>query len=793
MQRWTIPARVAAAAAVAVMTSAAVTPAAALATDPTTGVTVFLKAPNTAALRALANAHGLTHAQRVSALRAVLPTESERARAIAALHAEGLKVTNQSAWSVSATAPTSTVAHAFGTHAVARAHATSAERAAATGPYPQLPASLQKVATAVFPTTGGPAAFHPQDLSCINCLDGQDFRNAYNAPQTVPTSGNDTAATLTVATIQLAGWNPGDLTNWANTPGNVVGPQFNATTGITLVPVDQASVPAPAAKDDSDEEVDLDQESLLGTDPYAHQRPYFAPNTDAGVADAFSQVLDDVLQDSDAYQGGDSHIVAVSDSWGSCEADTGRSAIETLEPILMSLEAAGVTIFSSSGDQGIYDNCSETGVDTDYPTSSPEVVSVGGTSLSPVGVSAPNDNTNWTESGWSCTSFADCTKGNGGSGGGVSLYFAKPAYQSKITNAPFAAVVNRMVPDISADAAPDTGFRIYTSDPEVIGNGENQYLQIGGTSLAAPETAALFTNVLAAHGLTSGIGDIHQGLYNAYAANVGAFRDITTGTNGASKDGGSDPSVSAGTGYDTVTGLGAPLWPLVAPYLFAAEQPISPKATSSLVLTHPRGASLPRQVMASWAGVESSSKIAIQNTSVTIVQQGKSQPVYANPTAPASGNYTFNGIAGATYQVTVTATDALGDKSRQVTSTLPVPIDDRAFRFNGNWHRATSPNDYAGSAEITNAKSSYATATATGRTYALLVNTGPNSGKLRIAWNGFTLKTISLYSAQPGSRLVPFFDSGTEQSRTFTFTALGKAGSPSYGSTVALDGMTVVY
>ena len=181
-----------------------------------------------------------------------------------------------------------------------------------------------------------------------------------------------------------------------------------------------------------------------------------------------------------------------------------------------------------------------------------------------MGSSSPNNGTNWTETAWSCTGAADCAA-NGGSGGGVSGDAAIFGLTSRRTRAVIqtrrlAAAAQRMVPDISADADPNTGFPIYTSRPE---RSEPGFTPAGGTSLAAPVSAALFTNALAAHGVTSGAVDVLPALYNGGAANDGSFRDITTGTNGALADAGNVPSVNAGVGYDTVTGLGAPLWPKI--------------------------------------------------------------------------------------------------------------------------------------------------------------------------------------------------------------------------------------
>jgi kumamolisin len=797
MQRWTTAARLAVATTIVAATGATIAPAlAAQPAGPATGVTVFLKAPDGAALQRLANAHGLTHAQRMRALSVLLPTSAERAQAVAALRDAGLQVTSQSAWSVSVTAPSSTVTSTFGAHATAHVHATAAEQAAAIGPYPTLPTALQGVATAAFPTTGGPTAFHTADDACDNCLTGTDFRNAYSAPNTTPSTGTGSTATLTIATIQLAAWNPGDLINWANTPGNVDGPQYSQTDDLTMVPVDQATVPTPTKADDGDVEVDLDQEALYGTDPYAHQRPYFAPNTDAGVADAYSQIVDDVLQDTHAYQGGDSHIVAVSSSWGGCEADTSPQEIQVLEPILQSVLAAGVTIFSSAGDQGIYDGCNSELADVDYPASSPEAVAVGGTNLVPTGASAPNNGSNWTEQAWSCTTRVGCINGTGGSGGGVSGTFPKPSYQTKITNSPFASSVRRMVPDISADADPASGFRIYTTDPSDAAVSGPSYIQLGGTSLASPLSAALFTNMLAAHGSTTGLGDIHTGLYDAYAANVGAFRDATKGFNGVSADAGSDPSVAAGVGYDTVTGLGAPIWSAVAKYLFAAAPVLPPKTVDKLALATPNNPTLAHQVTATWTTTMSASGIALGTANVTITRDGSTAgPVYENPTATASGTYTFNAVPGATYQIKVVSLDITGARSKQAVSTLSVPIDDKSFKYSGAWHRTSSRSFYAGSAAQSDSRNSYASIKATGTTYGLIVPTGPGFGKLRVSWNGFRLMTINLYARTAGSKVVDIFDSGTRQSRTFKFTVVaGTAkGSAAFAATVGVDGLIVFY
>lgn len=554
-------------------------------------VTVFLKAPHPAALRALALSHGLSRAQRLAALRTLVPSSAQHAAVRSVLGRNGFSVGRSTAWSVTATAPRSAVSALFGTRP-SLAHASLAE---AAGPLSRIPASLHSSVSAVFPTTAGPAVAHHMTTST---LAGPDFRRADTPAGVTPSFGHHDRS-ITVATLQLADFtggtddSPNDLVTYANEhglPNPVADGQYKA------VKVDGG----PSATDDAgdgDIEVDLDQESILSTAPSANQHAYFAPNTNAGFDDVFASVFDDVTGDAHATAP-DRHIVALSASWGECESGWGASAINTLEPIMESLVAAGVTIFASSGDDGIYDCRSPSGTgldnsqaDVDFPASSPVVVGVGGTNLS-APRSKANTGKNWTETSWTCTDAVSCQNtatGTGGTGGGASgsAYdsstsdsfpgFPAPLYQHKyVKNAPFAGATNRLVPDIAADGDPATGFVLHTSDPEgLVLSGGTGELQVGGTSLSSPISAAQLANTLGDQDHRVGVGDIHTALYQAYQATknlartnpVRAFRDVVVGSNGAAADEGSDPSVDAQVGYDTNSGLGGVLWSALVPYL----------------------------------------------------------------------------------------------------------------------------------------------------------------------------------------------------------------------------------
>jgi subtilase family serine protease len=198
-------------------------------------------------------------------------------------------------------------------------------------------------------------------------------------------------------------------------------------------------------------------------------------------------------------------VVAVSMSWGGPEF-SGQSLLDSYFT-----SNHGIVFFASTGDSG---------AGVIWPSTSKNVVAVGGTSLklNPDGSVA-------SETGWS------------GSGGGLSAYVAEPQYQ--VTYNVTQANGKRAVPDVSYDSDPNTGFPVYDSTPY---NGQTGWFQVGGTSAAAPQWAAIHSLALSAS---------NNNLYQDGKLNSQTyFRDITSGSNG---------EYSAAVGYDLVTGLGSPL------------------------------------------------------------------------------------------------------------------------------------------------------------------------------------------------------------------------------------------
>ena len=157
-----------------------------------------------------------------------------------------------------------------------------------------------------------------------------------------------------------------------------------------------------------------------------------------------------------------------------------------------------------------------------YPSSSPNVIAVGGTAINRDANGSFTSETSWIDSG-----------------GGISANEARPSFQ----NVPSVQSIvgnNRGTPDISSLADPSTGVSVYLAGNWTI---------VGGTSLATPLTAGIFNVAAAASGTFPDQQSVLQTIYTAGPAAT-AFRDITNGSCGAN---------SSASGYDLCTGWGSTL------------------------------------------------------------------------------------------------------------------------------------------------------------------------------------------------------------------------------------------
>ena len=188
----------------------------------------------------------------------------------------------------------------------------------------------------------------------------------------------------------------------------------------------------------------------------------------------------------------------------------------------------GITVFCAAGDNGSSDGVADGKPHVDFPASSPWVVGCGGTSLLATGSPTP------TETVWNNSTVSSAT------GGGVSTFFPLPDYQST-ANVPISTVrakfAGRGVPDISACADPQTGYRVFVDGTESV---------MGGTSAVAPLWAGL--TALLNEQIGYRVGFINPLLYGTFSQSK-ALNEIVSGTNGA---------YTAKPGWDACTGLGSP-------------------------------------------------------------------------------------------------------------------------------------------------------------------------------------------------------------------------------------------
>ncbi len=210
--------------------------------------------------------------------------------------------------------------------------------------------------------------------------------------------------------------------------------------------------------------------------------------------------------------------------------------------------AGGITYLAASGDAGAYGDGFpyDTTPTPEYPTSSSNVVSVGGTTLTVNG-----SNPNYTYGGETAWGDGVNSDTDGGSGGSISGVEKQPSYQTGIVSK--YSTTYRTFPDVAIEADPATGVPVYDSyDNGKLSPWTNYD---GGTSLATPMWAGLIA--IADEGRAiAGLGSLNgltQTLPELYSLPSADFHDITSGSTGPS------PTYVAGTGYDLTTGLGSPI------------------------------------------------------------------------------------------------------------------------------------------------------------------------------------------------------------------------------------------
>lgn len=316
----------------------------------------------------------------------------------------------------------------------------------------------------------------------------------------------------TVGIIELGGgYSMKDIETYCSGLG-IVAPSVSSVSvdGATNSPTGEANGP--------DGEVLLDIEVAGTLAPKANIIVYFAPNTDAGFVDAVSTAI----HDSHGPPG------AISISWGAAESEWTTQGIQSLDQAIQDAATMGFTVCVASGDSGSSDGVDNGLANVDFPASSPYALGCGGTHIDVTGDKIISQ-----------VVWDDLPSG-GATGGGISNIFALPAWQTG-EGVPLSAnpgsKVGRGVPDVSADADPETGYRILV---------DGQQIPVGGTSAVAPLWSGLLT--LINQSIGKPVGYVNPVLYSSTSRT--GFSDVVKGTNGA---------YTACPGWDACTGWGSPI------------------------------------------------------------------------------------------------------------------------------------------------------------------------------------------------------------------------------------------
>ena len=295
----------------------------------------------------------------------------------------------------------------------------------------------------------------------------------------------------------------------------------------------------------------------------------------------------------------------ITTSYGLCEAGFGTNEMNSLDLLFEQANSQGQTIFAAAGDAGATDCDTATSPDSgyaieglavDYPGSSPNVTSMGGTQFNDgtgTGATSYWSGTNGSTGGSAISYIPESPWNNetaiggydfGGGGGGASAYFTKPAWQVG-TGVPADGA--RDVPDLSlnasdahdsflycvnvaADGICTNGFR-YASGPDAtdlnVAGGTSFDSQIFGGMMALVEqkVGSRFGNINPTiYALANNSSYYSAGATTLTNGNV-VFNDVTTGNNampcieGTPNCGnGGSTGFNATNGFDLASGWGSP-------------------------------------------------------------------------------------------------------------------------------------------------------------------------------------------------------------------------------------------
>ncbi len=328
-----------------------------------------------------------------------------------------------------------------------------------------------------------------------------------------------------------------------------------------------------------------------------------APDADVFIVVSRSTTTTDGTDLSELYAVDQNLAGILSLSYGTCEQLLSPAEVAFFTNLWAQAAAQGISVLVAAGDSGAagcdpYSASTGSRAAVNGLGSSPYVTCVGGTEFDDGGdpslywsdtndpvtmrsAKGPIPQSVWNDSG--------AAGGSGllGTGGGASVLYARPTWQS-VPGTPAGS--QRLVPDVSVAAGRSVRYYLFE---QVFGS-----FPVYGTSASAPAFAGLAALLAQASG--GRVGSLNPGLYalgaRQYAGGpLPVFHDVTTGNN-------SVPGVtgySAGPGYDAASGLGTPDGAALAATFPAAVTPalggdFALLASPAVVTLTPGGAAIVR-------------------------------------------------------------------------------------------------------------------------------------------------------------------------------------------------------
>jgi kumamolisin len=294
-------------------------------------------------------------------------------------------------------------------------------------------------------------------------------------------------------------------------------------------------------------EAEMDAEITHAMAPSASVLMYQGPETTDS-----SNVYCQIVQDNKAD--------VIDTSYGLDESDamsSGTREIDFQDGLFQQAAAQGETVLAASGDNGAYDvpsfDPATAPLQVDFPASDPWITGVGGTSI-------------FRQPGGSLleTAWYNPQEKTGG-GGGLSVHFHRPAWQTGPGVKNNFSNGFRQVPDIAALGDENhPGYQVYTVDQD----GNLGWGVSGGTSAASPVWAAFIALADSTIGRREGF--VNPTLYVLGASAQPPFHDITAGNN---------LYYPATPGWDFATGWGSLNAPALLNALAGSSMYVPPTVT----------------------------------------------------------------------------------------------------------------------------------------------------------------------------------------------------------------------